>query len=58
MTNNNSLSTRIAATICAALFSSIMVLSAVGPAQAGAATPLLAMTQGSNATTMPAAYMA
>ena len=52
MTNAN-LSSRVSAAICALLFSSIMVLSAVGPARANGTENYYA---GGNATVIPAMH--
>lgn len=56
--NSNSLSSQVSAAICALLFSSIMVLSAVGPARASASEPAFAATATGKAPIQPATYMA
>ncbi len=58
MTGNTPLSNQAFAAICALLVSSIMVLSAVGPAQASASEPAFAAATTHEAPTRLAAYLA
>jgi hypothetical protein len=58
MIDDTKLSSRVSAAICALLFSSIMVLSAVGPARASASEPALASDTAGHLPTQPAAYLA